>query len=54
MIKDLIAGVAQQLGLTMELNDEGACRLVFEDKYTVDIQVEEDQENRFYFLSTVG
>jgi hypothetical protein len=31
MIKDLIAGVAQQLGLTMELNDEGACRLVFEE-----------------------
>jgi len=54
MIDDLIAGVAQQLGLTMELNDEGACRLVFEDKYTVDIQVEEDQKNRFYFLSTVG
>jgi Tir chaperone protein (CesT) family len=54
MVNDLIAGMAQQLGLSMELNDEGACRLVFEDKYTVDIQVQEGQENRFYFVSTVG
>jgi hypothetical protein len=54
MVNDLIAGMAQQLGLSMELNDEGACRLVFEDKYTVDIQVQEGQENRFFFVSTVG
>jgi Tir chaperone protein (CesT) family len=54
MVNDLIAGMAQQLGLSMELNDEGACRLVFEDKYTVDIQVQEGQENRFFLLSTVG
>ena len=54
MVEDLIAGMAQKLGLSMELNEEGACRLVFEDKYTVDIQVQEGQENRFFFLSTVG
>ena len=49
MVNELIAGMAQ-LGLSLELNDEGACRLVFEDKYTVDIQVQEGQENRFYFV----
>ena len=54
MVNELIAGMAQRLGLSLELNDEGACRLVFEDKYTVDIQVQEGQENRFYFVSTVG
>jgi Tir chaperone protein (CesT) family len=54
MVNDLIAGMAQRLGLSVELNDEGACRLVFEDKYTVDIQVMEDQENRFFFSSTVA
>ena len=54
MVEDLIAGLGQKLGLSVELNEEGACRLVFEDKYTVDIQVQEGQENRFYLLSTVG
>jgi Tir chaperone protein (CesT) family len=54
MVNELIAGMAQRLGLSLELNDEGACRLVFEDKRTVDIQVQEGQENRFYFVSTVG
>jgi len=34
MVEDLIAGMAQKLGLSMELNEEGACRLVFEDKYS--------------------
>jgi Tir chaperone protein (CesT) family len=54
MVNDLIAGMAQRLGLSVELNEEGACRLVFEDKYTVDIQVMEDQENRFFFTSAVA
>ena len=54
MISDLIAGMAQRLGLSVELNDEGACRLVFEEKYVVDFQVPEDEQSRFYISSTVG
>lgn len=34
MVNDLIAGMAQRLGLGLELNEEGAGRLVFEDKYS--------------------
>jgi Tir chaperone protein (CesT) family len=54
VINDLIAGMAQRLGLSIELNDEGSCRLVFEEKYAVDFQVQESEQNRFYISSTVG
>jgi Tir chaperone protein (CesT) family len=54
VVNDLIAGMAQRLGLSLELNEDGAGRLVFEDKYAVDIQVLDDEEHRFYLSSTVG
>src|SRR6476661_1329633 len=54
LINDLIAGIAQRLGLPLGLNEDGAGRLVFEDKYAVDIQVMDDEEHRFYFASTVS
>ena len=54
VVHDLIAGMAQRLGLSLELNEDGAGRLVFEDRYAVDIQVLDDEEHRFYISSTVG
>jgi hypothetical protein len=54
LVNDLIAGIAQRLGLPLGLNEDGAGRLVFEDKYAVDIQVLDNEEHRFFLASTVA
>jgi hypothetical protein len=54
LVNDLIAGMALRLGLGLELNEEGAGRLVFEDKYAVDIQLLNEDEHRFFLSSTLA
>lgn len=37
-IRDVLAELGQQMGLNVTLSDQGVCRLVFDQRFTVDIE----------------
>ncbi|MBK8964026.1 MAG: type III secretion system chaperone [Candidatus Competibacteraceae bacterium] len=41
-IRDVLAELGHQMGLNVTLNEEGVCRLVFDDRFSVDIEVGPD------------
>jgi hypothetical protein len=43
-IRDVLAELGHQMGLNVTLNDEGVCRLVFDDRFSVDVEASPDND----------
>ncbi|MFO1349206.1 MAG: type III secretion system chaperone [Gammaproteobacteria bacterium] len=43
-IRDVLAELGHQMGLKVSLNDQGVCRLVFDQRFTVDIEASPDND----------
>ncbi|HAO32696.1 MAG TPA: hypothetical protein DCQ84_07070 [Candidatus Competibacteraceae bacterium] len=43
-IRDALAELGQQMGLPITLNEQGVCRLVFDQRFTVDIEASADRD----------
>ena len=43
-IRDALAELGHQMGVNVTLNEEGVCRLVFDERFLVDIEASPDQD----------
>lgn len=43
-IRDVLAELGHQMGLNVTLSEEGVCRLVFDERFTVDIEASPDND----------
>ena len=52
-IDTLLQSISSRLGTEFGLNEQGACRLVFDDKVTVDIEADEMDDTVYLFTSFI-
>mgnify|MGYP001190431276 CR=1 FL=1 len=53
-IEDLVKELGRQMNLPLALDRQRGCRLVFDERWTVDIEAAEDREDRVYLTAPIG